>query len=415
MKKETYIQEKELSNMTKSIPYEILEILGPMMKTHICKIECKDGRHGTRFFCNIPYGWNTFIKVLLTNNHILNKDDILPKQIIKFSINNNRKDYEIEIDNSRKTFTNEECDITIIEIKEKDKLDTNSFFEIDNHIFEKNAFEIYKNKQIYLFHYPKGLKMECSIGLIKNISINNYNIQHLCDSSAGSSGVPIINSLNFKVIGIHKGGAEGAKNYNVGTLLKKPIEMFKEENYKNEKENNNKQENIKENYENKEKANNKIKLNEIIENKANNNLKNKEELNEINKDEIAIQYKIENIVNSKNIRIFGDKFVENNKEICKIILNENEIELCSHLNINANQLNNGIFEIRLKGINKITNMSNMFKSEFNDSIPLSSLSDISKLNTQNATNMSFMFYYCESLSSLPDISNWDTKNVTNMN
>ena len=276
-------------------------------------------------------------------------------------------------------------------------------------------FEIYKNKQIYLFHYPKGLKMECSIGLIKNISINNYNIQHLCDSSAGSSGVPIINSLNFKVIGIHKGGAEGAKNYNVGTLLKKPIEMFKEENYKNEKENNNKQENIKENYENKEKANNKIKLNEIIENKANNNLKNKEELNEINKDEIAIQYKIENIVNSKNIRIFGDKFVENNKEICKIILNENEIELCSHLNINANQLNNGIFEIRLKGINKITNMSNMFKSEFNDSIPLSSLSDISKLNTQNASNMSFMFYYCESLSSLPDISNWDTKNVTNMN
>ena len=28
--------------------------------------------------------------------------------------------------------------------------------------------------------------------------------------------------------------------------------------------------------------------------------------------------------------------------------------------------------------------------------------------------MSEMFYYCSSLSSLPDISKWDTSNVTNM-
>ena len=68
------------------------------------------------------------------------------------------------------------------------------------------------------------------------------------------------------------------------------------------------------------------------------------------------------------------------------------------------------FEIKLKGINNITNMSCMFcgcKS-------LSSLPDISKWNTSNVNNMSYMFYGCESLSSLPDISKWNTSNVYNM-
>ena len=39
--------------------------------------------------------------------------------------------------------------------------------------------------------------------------------------------------------------------------------------------------------------------------------------------------------------------------------------------------------------------------------------DLSKVNTGNATNMSFMFHNCNSLTSL-DLSNWDTGNVTNM-
>ena len=42
---------------------------------------------------------------------------------------------------------------------------------------------------------------------------------------------------------------------------------------------------------------------------------------------------------------------------------------------------------------------------------LSSLPDISKLNTNNVTDMSYMFHRCSSLSSLPDISKWNTTNV----
>ena len=46
---------------------------------------------------------------------------------------------------------------------------------------------------------------------------------------------------------------------------------------------------------------------------------------------------------------------------------------------------------------------------------LSSIPDVSKLNTNNVTNMHKMFYNCKSLFSLPDISNWNTNNnVTKM-
>ena len=40
--------------------------------------------------------------------------------------------------------------------------------------------------------------------------------------------------------------------------------------------------------------------------------------------------------------------------------------------------------------------------------------DLSKWNTNNVTNISYLFYECSSLSSLPDISKWNTKNVTDM-
>ena len=63
---------------------------------------------------------------------------------------------------------------------------------------------------------------------------------------------------------------------------------------------------------------------------------------------------------SNDIQIFGEVFVENNKDICKIILNGNELELCSNVKINNNQLNNNILEIKLKGIKNVTNMSRLF-------------------------------------------------------
>ena len=76
------------------------------------------------FFCKILFN-NDLLPVLITNNHVLNEKDIENNKIIQLNINDEVK--EIEIDNSRKRYTNsdENIDITIIKIKpNKDKIYT---------------------------------------------------------------------------------------------------------------------------------------------------------------------------------------------------------------------------------------------------------------------------------------------------
>ena len=51
---------------------------------------------------------------------------------------------------------------------------------------------------------------------------------------------------------------------------------------------------------------------------------------------------------------------------------------------------------------------------FNKCYELSYLPDISKWNTNNVINISYLFSRWESLSSLPDISKWEINNVNNM-
>ena len=226
MEDEEYYQEKELSDSPKSISFEVLELLIPKAKTCICKIKCSKGGFGTGFFCNVENDFNEIIKVLMTNNHVLNQEDILAGKLINFSISNEKTCYEIQIDESRKKYTSDVYDITIIELKESDKLDKIDYFDIDKRIFNENPNEIFRNMEIFLLHYPKGKKMEYSLGLIKSVYENNYTLRHSCDSNTGSSGAPIINTINFQVIGIHKGGAKRG-NYNLGTILREPLEKFK--------------------------------------------------------------------------------------------------------------------------------------------------------------------------------------------
>ena len=112
---ESYVREKELANTPKPMALEELIKLCDL-KTNICKIYCKDGCHGTGFFCKISIDndWND-LRVLMTNNHVLNIDDIQTGQTIKFSLENDSKEYNIIIDNERKRYTNKTYDVTIIE------------------------------------------------------------------------------------------------------------------------------------------------------------------------------------------------------------------------------------------------------------------------------------------------------------
>jgi len=125
----------------------------------------------------------------------------------------------------------------------------------------------------------------------------------------------------------------------------------------------------------------------------------------MNINEINLIYKVDN-----KIKLFGHDFVDRNRKNCKIIINGKEDELKEYKTFSLFKKKIEKLEIKLKGINHITDMSYMFDG----CSSLSSLRDISKWNTNNITNMSYIFNGCSSLSSLPDISKWNTNNITNM-
>jgi hypothetical protein len=60
------------------------------LKTHIWKIHNKSGSQDNGFFCLIKDESNT-IKILITNNHVLDEKDIQPGQTIYYSTNKYQK------------------------------------------------------------------------------------------------------------------------------------------------------------------------------------------------------------------------------------------------------------------------------------------------------------------------------------
>ena len=128
--------------------------------------------------------------------------------------------------------------------------------------------------------------------------------------------------------------------------------------------------------------------------------------NNDNKDEITIKYKVNK--DDKEIKIFGETFVKNNKDKCKYIYEGKENELNEHFDLSNYNKSKDILEIKLIGLKNVTDMSHLF----DDCKSLIEVPDISHWNTSNITNMNFLFYFCQSLKSLPDISKWDTSKVT---
>ena len=183
----------------------------------------------------------------------------------------------------------------------------------------------------------------------------------------------------------------------------------------------------------------------------------------MNIDEIGLIYDVKDL---KEVRLFGKDFVEKNKDNCKLIIEGIEEDLKEMHNFGYFfGTYKEIFEIKLKGITNmtdlsymfyecssllsltdiskwnttiITNMSNMFNTSekreiYNEPLfgiqlgiceslfsytinnsKLTLLPDISEWDTSNVNSMNNMFYDCSSLLSLPDISNWDTSNVSDM-
>ena len=119
------------------------------MNKNIFKIESHiNNKKGTGFFCNIPFPtYDTPLPVLMTGYKLLTNEELFIGNKIKLKINDN-KEISIIIDSDRKTYISEKYSLIIIEIKEEDNLDINSFFEIDKKIFIENNNKNLKNKQI---------------------------------------------------------------------------------------------------------------------------------------------------------------------------------------------------------------------------------------------------------------------------
>jgi len=212
-------KEKYLNDYPKPITLKSTENIFKQMKNNICKIHLKNGNKGTGFFCKIKYN-NESLSVLMTNNHILDNEILEKEENLTISINNKKKNIELK---NRNKYTNVDYDITIIEIKNKDNI--NSYLELDDDILENISNIPYINESIYIIQY-EGEKEEASVsyGILQNIDEEEkYAFEHLCSTKKGSSGSPILNIKNNKIIGIHKGSH---KNNNIGTFINYPIKEF---------------------------------------------------------------------------------------------------------------------------------------------------------------------------------------------
>ena len=144
-------------------------------------------------------------------------------------------------------------------------------------------------------------------------------------------------------------------------------------------------------------------LNKDINYFLNENLKNKSKylMNILDRyiNQMDIIYEKERRENE--IQLFGSKFVENNKE-CFIMIDNRINKVREKYNIRDKKSKN--IKVKIFTDKILTNMSGMFDK----CKSLSSLSDISKWNTNDVTDISDMFRECDKLSSLPDISKWNT-------
>jgi hypothetical protein len=218
----------------------------------------------------------------------------------------------------------------------------NSFLDIDKDIYNEDLKENFAQKKIYLLYYTESKDIKYSLGIIKDIDKDNYKFEYLCDTENDTPSMGLILNLsNFKIIGLHL-GVQNSKNLNSGIFINTQIDNF----HKN--------------------------LQKLTDNYS-------------GSDEITIIYKnikpkrkylkedSEIELTKNNIILFGEKFVEKNKNICKILIEGKEKELIT-LYSNEKLKENEKFEIKLKGIKDIIDMS-------------------------------YMFYGCFCLFSIPDIQN----------
>ena len=426
----------------------------------LCKIYIKDQYKGIGFLCKISNFNNTRynIPILLTYNHIINKQNITNNDQINVKINNEPTLYNININNYKSVYTDLEYDITIIELNNNEKV---NFLDID---ISESPNNLYENKLAYLIQSENLNKVEIFYGRIKKI-INNlivYYETRLC-SLIPDKGF-ILNVKNNKVIGLLNYSKNESEHR--GILLLTPIKNFITI-YKDQKNNRFEKSLTYQNH----KSLNSSSIH-INDNNINNiNLYSNYYLYNKNIPYCNLYYHPSLTPNTSRDIIFDNNFqqnesfhsskslysfnrsnllyTKNNFNYIELLLeiNENDLNkkiyfldntdfedengikhfhdnlkelsgLNTELYINNQKLkfekffifkNIGKYNVKLQFLNPIINCGFMFY----DCINLTEI-DLSHFNSKKVKNMEYMFYYCEKLKKI-NLSNLNTTNVTNMN
>ena len=331
----------------------------------------------TGFFMKISLGKNQY-NFLITNEHVISKNDIDSKITISLFYGKAYKEVEkkIKLDRSKrfiKCFKDHSIDASIIEILLEDNIPEDKYLYPD--LNYENGYDQYIKTQIYTAGYPnvenyKGDKHFSSGKITSYKDKGKFNFCHNCSTKEGSSGSPLIN-YNQRVIGLHY-GCNQQQTINHGTFIGEILKILKsEENkivfFQENIKDKNKPNQIKENKQQKDELKEK-EMNKIInleEEKAKDNEKvnplafnNNNEINQANT-KMNIETKQ---IEKKN----GD--IINDEKIHKIVGKNNTKNISKN---NQNDLKNNISAINIENNKKeseIKKLETLFGFDYLDAI-----------------------------------------------
>jgi len=143
----------------------------------VCIIKFKNKENtlsmGTGFFVELQYE-NEVLKGLMTNNHVLSKNQLKSKNdpIFEIYFDENKENFEINSNDMNFIFTEELIDITFIQFNDEIIKRINPFYlSIDNR-------KCVKMDQIMVIQYPVNKELLENIKNNKKGSNKNYNIKN---------------------------------------------------------------------------------------------------------------------------------------------------------------------------------------------------------------------------------------------
>ena len=130
------------------------KILDQLMNC-ICKIQIK-GTYATGFFCKFSYKKQS-IKVFMTNYNALNEKNMKENKKLNLSLNDEKETKTIDLSIERKTYFNKDYDITLIELKDEDKI--KDYLELDDNLFQDNSEIKFIKINQFIYLIIKMIKM----------------------------------------------------------------------------------------------------------------------------------------------------------------------------------------------------------------------------------------------------------------